>query len=43
MCVILDTNTFSKFKNPTDEDMEPVWKWLFINPFADAFPLSDSK
>ena len=28
MCVILDTNTFGKFKNPADEDMEPVWKWL---------------
>lgn len=28
MCVILDTNTFGKFKNPTDEDMKPVWKWL---------------
>jgi hypothetical protein len=28
MCVILDTNTFHKFKNPTDEDMAPVWKWL---------------
>ena len=28
MCVILDTNTFGKFKNPNDEDMAPVWKWL---------------
>ena len=28
MCVILDANTFHKFKNPADEDMEPVWKWL---------------
>ena len=28
MCVILDTNTFGKFKNTADEDMEPVWKWL---------------
>ncbi len=28
MCVILDTNTFGKFKNPTDEDMAPVWQWL---------------
>ena len=28
MCVILDTNTFGKFKNLNDEDMEPVWKWL---------------
>ena len=28
MCVILDANTFGKFKNLTDEDMAPVWKWL---------------
>ena len=28
MCVILDTNTFHKFRNPNDEDMAPVWKWL---------------
>ena len=28
MCVILDTNTFGKFKNPADEDMAPVWNWL---------------
>ena len=28
MCIILDTNTFGKFKDPADEDMEPVWKWL---------------
>ena len=28
MCVILDTNTFGKFKNPNDADMAPVWKWL---------------
>ena len=29
MCaIIVDTNTFHKFKNPTDEDMEPVWAWL---------------
>ena len=28
MCVILDANTFGKFRNPTDEDMTPVWKWL---------------
>ena len=26
--MILDTNTFGKFKNPADEDMAPVWKWL---------------
>lgn len=28
MCAILDANTFSKFKDPADEDMEPVWNWL---------------
>ena len=28
MCVILDTNTFHKFKNSDDEDMALVWKWL---------------
>ena len=28
MCVILDTNTFGKFKDSTDKDMAPVWKWL---------------
>ena len=28
MCVILDTNTFHKFKNSADEDMAPVWEWL---------------
>ena len=28
MCIILDTNTFGKFRNPNDEDMAPVWKWL---------------
>ena len=28
MCVILDTNTFGKFKDLADEDMAPVWKWL---------------
>ena len=28
MCIIVDTNTFHKFKNPDDEDMEPVWTWL---------------
>ena len=28
MCVIVDTNTFHKFKKPDDEDMEPVWTWL---------------
>ena len=28
MCVILDTNTFGKFNDPDDEDMEPVRRWL---------------
>ena len=28
MCIIVDTNTFHKFKEPNDEDMEPVWTWL---------------
>jgi hypothetical protein len=28
MCIILDTNTFGKFRNSNDEDMVPVWKWL---------------
>lgn len=28
MCVIVDTNTFSKFKDQANEDMVPVWKWL---------------
>lgn len=31
MCIIVDRNTFHKFKNPTDEDMEPVWTWLEKN------------
>lgn len=28
MCVILDTNTFSRFRDPNDKDMEPVREWL---------------
>ncbi|MDE0637092.1 MAG: hypothetical protein OXI43_14740 [Candidatus Poribacteria bacterium] len=28
MCAILDANTFNKFRDPADEDMEPVWNWL---------------
>ena len=27
MCIIVDTNTFHKFRE-ADEDMEPVWTWL---------------
>ena len=28
MCIIVDTNTFHKFKEADNEDMEPVWTWL---------------
>lgn len=28
MCIIVDTNTFHKFKDPNNKDMEPVWTWL---------------
>ena len=28
MCVIVDTNTFHKFKEPNNEDMEPVRTWI---------------
>ena len=28
MCVILDANTFGKFRDPNDEDMASVWRWL---------------
>lgn len=28
MCVILDTNTFGLFRDPKNEDFEPVRKWL---------------
>ena len=28
MCVILDVNSIGRFKDPADEDMEPVWNWL---------------
>ena len=28
MCAILDANTFNKFRDPADEDMQPVWNWL---------------
>ena len=28
MCIIVDTNTFHKFKKSNDEDMKPVWTWL---------------
>ncbi len=28
MCVIVDTNTFHKFRKRNNEDMEPLWTWL---------------
>ena len=28
MCIILDTNTFGKFRDLNDEDMAPLWQWL---------------
>ena len=28
MCVILDTNTFGLFRDPKNEEFEPVRKWL---------------
>ncbi len=28
MCAILDTNTFGRFRNEKDENLEPVRKWL---------------
>ena len=28
MCAILDVNSIGKFKDPTNEDMKPVWHWL---------------
>lgn len=28
MCVIVDTNTLSRLKDPADEDLEPVRNWL---------------
>ncbi len=28
MCVIVDADAFSKFKDPENEDMKPVWNWL---------------
>lgn len=28
MCVIIDADAFSKFKDPENEDMKPVWNWL---------------
>lgn len=28
MCIVLDTNTFHRFRDSDDVDMEPVRKWL---------------
>ena len=28
MCVILDANMFSEFKDQDNEDMQPLWNWL---------------
>ena len=28
MCIIVDANMFGEFKEPADENMEPVWHWL---------------
>ena len=28
MCAILDTNTFGRFRNQKNQDLEPVRKWL---------------
>ena len=28
MCIIVDANMFGRFKDPTNEDMKPVWNWL---------------
>lgn len=29
MCVVLDANTFSRFRDQNNEDMEPVQEWLY--------------
>ena len=31
MCIILDADSFSKFRAPDNEDMKPVWRWLEKN------------
>ena len=28
MCIIVDANMFGRFRDPANEDMEPVWNWL---------------
>ena len=28
MCIILDANCYSRFRDPENEDMEPVRKWM---------------
>ena len=28
MCIVVDANMFGAFKDPANENMEPVWNWL---------------
>ena len=28
MCIVLDANMFGEFRDPANENMEPVWNWL---------------
>ena len=28
MCIVMDANMFSQFRDPANENMEPVWNWL---------------
>ena len=28
MCIVVDANMFGQFRDPANEDMEPVWNWL---------------
>ena len=28
MCIVMDTNMFGAFRDPTNENMVPVWNWL---------------
>ncbi len=28
MCIVLDANMFGEFREPANENMEPVWNWL---------------
>ena len=29
MCIILDANMLSRFKKHADEDIKPVWDWVY--------------